>query len=72
MALRIRVTTKREIFELRKQQHTQLGALESFFATFASIRASATSPRKKASVTTPTSTHSSRHRSNSDRESTAA
>jgi hypothetical protein len=25
MALRIRVTTKREMFELRKQQHTQLG-----------------------------------------------
>lgn len=25
MALRIRVTTKRETFELRKQQHTQLG-----------------------------------------------
>jgi len=25
VALRIRVTTKRETFELRKQQHTQLG-----------------------------------------------
>ena len=25
MALRIRVTTKRETFEFRKQQHTQLG-----------------------------------------------
>lgn len=25
MALRIRVTTKREMFELRKQQHTQPG-----------------------------------------------
>jgi hypothetical protein len=25
VALRIRVTTKREMFELRKQQHTQLG-----------------------------------------------
>lgn len=25
MALRIRVTTKREMFELRKEQHTQLG-----------------------------------------------
>ena len=25
MALRIRVTTKRETFELRKHQHTQLG-----------------------------------------------
>lgn len=25
MALRIRVMTKRETFELRKQQHTQLG-----------------------------------------------
>ena len=25
MALRIRVTTKRETLELRKQQHTQLG-----------------------------------------------
>ena len=25
MALRIRVTTRRETFELRKQQHTELG-----------------------------------------------
>lgn len=25
MALRIRVTTKRETFELRKEQHTELG-----------------------------------------------